>query len=317
MKISRLQEIVYLFRNTAFAEVFASRGKNVYVGCRIVIEPSCKILFFVILVLSLLSCKKAKETAPDSNTGAATTFELNEVYNRLDDVGRLVDDALKQEENNNKLRQTASQSSPTVCWDSLAHDTIKHIITLYFNGTVCSLDQRTRSGQLMINYAPGKKYTEEGFSATVTLKNFSIDNLFLQGARTVENTGSDSLGNVNYTITESNVNILFPDSTHNTWSSVRSRSWNLNGSPASFWDDSWTINGNANGTQRNGKEYAVTFNNVLTKAACIAEGIYCPVQGQEPIIIPDGKLTVDFGDGSCDKSVKITTSKETYDFSFP
>jgi hypothetical protein len=75
-------------------------------------------------------------------------------------------------------------------------------------------------------------------------------------------------------------------------------------------DDVTTVNGTANGTNRNGKNFTVTTNNITKAASCkwISSGTVD--------VTPEGlsTRTVDFGNGTCDADATYTVNGQTIKF---
>ena len=75
-------------------------------------------------------------------------------------------------------------------------------------------------------------------------------------------------------------------------------------------DDVTTVNGTANGVNRNGKKFTVTTNNIIKAAICkwISKGTVD--------VTPEGlsTRTVDFGDGTCDADATYTVNGQTIKF---
>jgi hypothetical protein len=259
-------------------------------------------LAFLFTGILFQQCKKDEEKENEDLTYSQnTTSQTNNANNEFEDVGRIADEAINTEDASN-MRVAAADH----CWDTLIHDKTSHLITVKYNGSTCS-DGRIRKGNILIDYVPGKSYIETGYQCTITLQNYSVNGIKVEGTRKIENLGPNSANNLVHKITEANGKVTYTDNSTITWASTRTREWkNFLNTPFNFTDDEWIISGTANGIKQDGKAYSINFDKITYKMPCLILNIAYPSSGLETITVPEGALKVNFGQGNCDKEVVIT-----------
>jgi hypothetical protein len=74
-----------------------------------------------------------------------------------------------------------------------------------------------------------------------------------------------------------------------------------------------SIEGQSAGTNRRGQAVRMEISEpVVYSRACAIDGIRCPVQGLKAIEIGDRPaLSIDFGDGSCDRVATVSANGQT------
>lgn len=171
-------------------------------------------------------------------------------------------------------------------------------ITIDF-GTGCT-DPRgnTRKGKLVLDYSNGPAGTA-GFTVVTTPDGYSINGVTLEGTRTIELL-SISQTSVVHEITVDNGKATWPDGQISTRESSFTREIN-------FEEQAVYLDGSASGTNRRGKSYSMNINETLVyKRSCVlSEGIYMAVAGIKSFGSEGRQLTIDYGDGACDRAVTI------------
>ena len=143
--------------------------------------------------------------------------------------------------------------------------------------------------------------------------------------KSVVNNGVNSSGNTTFSVAEDG---KVTDASGNSikWTSDRTREW-VAGESTTFWtydssagafllfdgilDDAYAITGSGSGINRDGRNFTVAITTPLHVQFCgwipeITSGTY-ELQPE------DLKLrTVDFGDGSCDRTASVTIGKKSY-----
>lgn len=165
-------------------------------------------------------------------------------------------------------------------------------------------DGRVRKGKIIITHEGDRDVP--GFKRTVTLENFSVDTIGVEGVRVLTYvSGTDTEKEYNTTLTGGQ--LTFPDGTAATRESTRTRI-------ASFDEEGEKTQveryGLASGINREG----LTYNNevdettpILTLSTCREEGTFAPVSGILSINVEgESEKIIDFGDGTCDNLVIVT-----------
>lgn len=169
-------------------------------------------------------------------------------------------------------------------------------------------DGKLRSGRIVIGYT--NMLLVPGASRTITLENYVVDSVKLEGVKTITNVSAtvNDFVSLNYKLT--NGKATWPDGSVATRSVDRTRTWIRGASPLL---DQTKVEGSAQGITREGVAYTVTITNpLLRKRACHAEAIFAPVQGTISFT-RSGKedLTIDYGDGTCDSLVTLSRGENS------
>lgn len=175
-------------------------------------------------------------------------------------------------------------------------------LTIDFGNGCIGPDDRVRKGIITVNH--NGKIWEYDATISVEFTDFFIDDLNIEGKRSIINR-TTSLQYIKHQITLENGKITWPDGTFLTRSADKMRSW-VRGSEG-FEDDVVTVEGNANGTNRLGKSYTMNITEPLVfKKDCRVDKIFIPVSGIKLIETDSKSITIDFGNGECDKTVTVT-----------
>jgi hypothetical protein len=182
-------------------------------------------------------------------------------------------------------------------------------ITIDF-GTGCTRGGNTRSGKIILTYSNGPR-GQIGFKVITTFDNYRINDVQLQGTRTVTRIEASSTNNIKHSIVLADGRAIWPDNGGEvTRSSQFTREWvrDVN-------NERVLLDGTADGTNRRGKDYTMEITNdlVFRRACILSDEIFMAVQGTK-VFTSDGKtMTVDYGDGSCDRSIRLTVNGVTRD----
>ena len=185
----------------------------------------------------------------------------------------------------------------------------KGVITIDFGDDGC-VDKRgnVRKGKIIITY-DGRRFFP-GSTIVTTFDGYSINDIKIEGVRTVTN-ASDSLEeHPSFTIVVVGGKATWPDETFATRESNRKREWIRASNPV---NDEWRVTGTAAGTNRNGVSYTMEITEALIfKRECaISSRIFMPVAGVKLLTTENRQLTIDYGNGTCDKIVTITINGES------
>jgi hypothetical protein len=115
------------------------------------------------------------------------------------------------------------------------------------------------------------------------------------------------LNAIKHHITLAEGKATWPDNTFATRKSDFHRQFNLA-------DSTITVDGTASGSGRLGKTYTMDITKTLVyKRSCMVnDGIYMAVQGTKLFTIDGTKnITIDFGDGACDRTVTVTINNKS------
>lgn len=249
----------------------------------------------------LQSCKKDNDTA--DTTQMQTTAEDLVSYNDLSEftdyeIDMLVDDAFAGDG-----AVSDRGGCPTVTF-AQPKGTWPNTITLDYSPDGCTKDGHTFKGQIVIGQS--NKMNVVGSVRTVTFNNFYINNVKIEGTRTLTNEGPNASGQPVWSRTADET-FTFPDGSTATYSTDRTRTLIAGANTPTPIDNVWSIEGSSTGTNRKGETFTATITAPLIKRALcpwIAEGV---IEFEH-----DGKMrTLDFGDGTCDRDAVLTLNDGT------
>jgi hypothetical protein len=176
------------------------------------------------------------------------------------------------------------------------------VITVDF-GTGCTdLRGNIRSGKLTFTYN-GRRFMPNS-TVVITGQNYVINGVKLEGTRTLTNVTGSTDVSPRFTAVLTGGKATFEDNSQATRESTITWQWIRGTSPS---DDKLIIDqsSKANGTTRAGRNYEVSLLKQLEyKRFC---GI--AVSGIKRYLVNGQKeITVDYGDGDCDKEVTVTVN---------
>jgi hypothetical protein len=272
----------------------------------------------------LSSCKKKKEEEGTPSDG--TTTESNDAQNQWDNALKISEDALDQNDQFSatpRLSGGDARSSATGilgCSQSVLQENITGDgdfigkITVDFGSSLTNActDGKVRRGKLIIKYTG--RYRNMNTVVQVTTEDYYVNNVKVEGRRTVTNAG-----NYVYNVVDSGVNgtgyakFTTLDGKITTWKSTRTRTWTEGKSTALLTDDVYVVSGNADGLSSAGDAYTMTITDLKVKLLCYSAFIYMPVSGTISITSPTGTRSVDYGTGECDRNVTyVHTNGKSY-----
>lgn len=274
-----------------------------------------KVKLFSKLSLSLLvagalittSCRKAsRELLNDSETN-----QEDEQTETVDDnLDQLSDAAVKGDNSAFRLGGPDEFSKLAGTCAVITRDTLNHAdqdtITIDF-GTGCTGgDGKNRKGRIIIYHT--LKYFEAGSVRKTTFDNYYVNDVKVEGERTVTNRGKNSSNQTYWDVVASNMKLTHTSGKTRSWNSTRTRTIISGEETAVKSDDVYRIEGTASGTNGKGDAFTATITSPLIKSVdCrwIKQGVIVfAVTGK-----PD--RTIDFGDGNCDDQAVITVKNKT------
>jgi hypothetical protein len=186
-------------------------------------------------------------------------------------------------------------------------DSPQGVLTVDFGAIGCTdLRGNIRTGKVIFTYN-GRRFVS-GSTVVTTVDNYTINGIKLEGTRTLTNvSGSTSEApKFNAVLTNGKATLLADGTTAERESNI-TWSWIREANPANDYllIDQSSV---ASGTTRAGREYSV----LLTKALKYKRFCGIAVEGIKKYVIDATKeITIDYGNGECDKSVVITVNGVT------
>lgn len=186
----------------------------------------------------------------------------------------------------------------------------KGTITINFGDGCTDLRGNVRKGIIVITY-DGRRFAP-GSVVTLTFDGYSINDVQLAGVRTVTNKTESTQDSPVFNIQLVGGKATWPDGSSATREVNLTRKWLRANNPL---EDSWEVTGVAAGSNRNGTEYTMEITEALLyKRACaVSNRIFIPVAGTKVLVVGDRQMIIDYGDGECDRAVRVTVNGETVD----
>lgn len=185
-------------------------------------------------------------------------------------------------------------------------------IVIDFGTTGCTDDRgNTRTGKIKIHFVNYRFV--EGSTMQLTFENYTINDIKLEGTRTLTNLTGSSEGTPKFQVQLVGGKATWPDGTDATREHCFERQWDR-GNPDILTDDLLTLDQCAGeavaaaGTNRRGVAYTMTIVEPLVfDRSCEYR---MPVQGIKKFVeVATGKeIIIDYGDGECDRMITITVN---------
>jgi hypothetical protein len=263
-----------------------------------------RILLFSILsvaaiAVTLNSCKKEE---PDTDTQSAVDNNVceGEFTSRMHVI------------NSFGIKEQGIKSSMSFGLDTVIIDTINRRITLDFGtGSIDSIDGKIRSGQIIAKF--DRPWLQVGANLTIKLVNYFVKNSATAAAVQY---ACDSITVTRSTLTSFSNKIIggkcIAPSWNLEWAATRTVTQTAGAStPLTDLDDVYSITGESNGKNRNGKTFTVNITSPIVKRAI------CPwIESGIVELTPEGLATrtVDYGPGTCDSQGTLTINGNTFQF---
>ena len=206
------------------------------------------LLSVAILSIGLIftSCKKESTTSTTDPTDDATQLQV-----QTDDQNRFSSESDAADDDANVALETFGGSYvgarpltplPLRCDADVTVDTTVNprTITITYSGATCGGANRTRTGSIVLSFAPGFRWSAAGSHYDITYNNLKITRLSdnksitINGTKTITNvTGGKlvnlaSLGTITHTVTSSSMSVTFDNGSQRTWQVARQRTFTYN-----------------------------------------------------------------------------------------
>jgi len=195
------------------------------------------------------------------------------------------------------------------------NDKTNKILTIDF-GTGCTgAYGRTRSGKMLIQYSG--VLGDSMANRTITFENYKVNGKSIEGTIEVKDILKNASDNLQATRKLTNLKVTFANGKSVTINGSRTREWIAGDGDANPDNNKYKITGTLEGTTSTGRSFTQEITTpIVVDFACAKEGKFARVSGVVEITKVGGygtrKRTVDYGDGTCDNTITITTFRRTY-----
>lgn len=272
-----------------------------------------QILLSSILILALGACRKKQF---DNDQSAMLNYKIETAFDEMTNISDQAVNGNLVYYKSGQIITTKPGDKPnlqkTPCDVIITLDTLNAIRTVIvdYGSTNCDCnDGKQRRGKIVTTFTG--QYIAQGTVITHTPIDYYVNDIKIEGIKTVENMGLNSENQPYFNVIINGVATLTTGETL-TYNSVRVRKWVAGYNTLIYrWDDEYDITGTSQGTFSFGGSYTAQTTNPLR----IKVGCGFPVSGTI-IITPEDKpiRTVDYGSGSCDFTFTVTVNGNTYTF---
>jgi len=260
-----------------------------------------KLLLGLPAILILVACENDNElntVSENEQDVAVAEAEADAVYEDIDDLVLL--SLTEETSSGGRIEEDDDRFCENVI--SVEGNKMSGTVTIDFGEGCQDRNGNVRKGMIVIEYQGGKLIP--GSTVTTTLIEYSINDISIEGVRTLTNISESIESYPTFNITLQNGKITWPDNTFATREVNRVRVWVNANNPL---NDEHHVTGVANGITRRGVTYdMVVTDTLIYKRNCrVSRRGRLPVQGEKQITTDNKLITVDYGDGECDTIVEI------------
>ncbi|MCF6366283.1 MAG: hypothetical protein L3J35_08785 [Bacteroidales bacterium] len=241
-------------------------------------------VFFALGLFALASCEKPDPDAQSAEDDARGSYIMADAFA----VG------------NTEAGGTGKASLPA-CVDVYRNQT--DTIVLTFNN--CDYLGSVRSGSLIINYTR-LDIGARAVNIIITFDNYTIDGIAVEGKITTTFGGTYIRPEIN--VVAENMSATFTDNKTISWSSDKTFTIVSGFGDGNISTNIIEMSGTASGINRQGKSYSSVYNKVRIERSCTAG---YPVSGTVTIESDKGTSVIDYGNGTCDKTITVTNNGVT------
>ena len=274
---------------------------------------SSKISFLICSLTLLFGCQKDDEKVNASDVRSVSEEAvLDTYYQDIDDLGTLTIDATPETDYWGGRTATITVNDDRFCDNviitvtpdqSSTYEVPVGVILVDFGTTGCT-DARgnVRKGKLIFSYE-GWRFNS-GSVVTLTTENYSINGVKLSGTRTSTNVTATQNDPPTFNVVLTNGEAIFADNSTAVRESDITWSW-IRGANPSLDKLIVASSSTASGITREGHSYEVSLLEDLEYHRL------CPiaVSGVKKYLVDgDKEITIDYGTGTCDKTVTLTVN---------
>jgi hypothetical protein len=186
------------------------------------------------------------------------------------------------------------------------------VLTVDYGTSNCDCnDGKTRRGKIITIYTGA--YLAPGTVITHTTENYYVNDIKIDGTKTVTNMGFNNNGQPYFNVQIDGQATLTSGNVVD-YTSTRVRTWNSGfTTPLNRLDDVYDISGNATAVYSTGGGY----NANTTTPVRVQVGCSFPTQGViEMTPVNKATRTINYGNGTCDAQFTVTVNGNTFNFSW-
>ncbi|HMG14326.1 MAG TPA: hypothetical protein VK590_02695, partial [Saprospiraceae bacterium] len=193
---------------------------------------------------------------------------------------------------------------PTVTYAN-PQGTFPNTVTIDFGTGCLGKGGRTRAGQIIVTLTDA--ITNLGAVRTATLQNYSVDGVKIEGKKILTNLGANAAGNITLSRKVEGVVVTFLDGSIASWDAQQTITFIAGFGTKQISDDIIDVTGSGSGINKKGKSFSYNILEALHKD----KSCKWIEQGKAEIKINDKTMTIDFGNGDCDRNAQLTLANGT------
>lgn len=276
------------------------------------------LLLVLLSSVFIISCERDKDQLSNEVVTLAETETINNaIYEEIDGT---VETTLATLDLNkydvSSLKSTSADACPVITVDHPDTTYFPKIVTIDY-GDGCSFvfnnDTITRKGRIIITVT-GRYFVTDA-QRIITFENFYINDVKIEGTRTIANLGINDKGHLTFGIKLEDGKITFNDGKFVTCESERVREWVR----SSDWTkDTIYVTGRASGTNIQGDNYSCEIDDPLVLVHCLVFNRHWTIVDGSLVITIGNEtpIIIDYGDGNCDRTINISKGSKSRSFEF-
>lgn len=267
---------------------------------KFIYRSSSAMLLGIALIFS--ACNKEQETQRSAENHVKQEAEMEAAF---EDTDQLVGSAVQQSENNERIEGLLEGdlcANATVSFNAEA----KSIIIDFGSG--CTSPRGVeRKGKVIISFTG--RYGQNGTVISTSFDNYSVNGIQIEGTRTLTNKGFSNNG-ITFEVKVINGKLTWPDGSSATINLNHDRTWIFNNENRI----EFRISGSASGINRNGENFSSAITEPLVFTLdCVMQQINIPTKGIKKVTVGERpELTINYGDGTCDKTINLSNENRSW-----
>jgi len=259
--------------------------------------------FGLLFSMAIISCKKEKNSDPDTTEMATMTAEAGTADALYDDVFSVIAETAADEDLD--ARTAARISSCATVTVSPADDSYPKTVTVDFGSGCTSTNGVTRKGSF--TFSLSSKLLQTGATVSVSFTNYSVNGYQLEGTYSLVNNSSQATG-ISFTVAVDAGKITYPDGQYFEYETNQVRQQVAGTGTLTPLDDEYDVTGSMSLANSEGKTLTASVTSPLHR------NLSCRniVSGTMAISFNGINGVFDYGAGDCDTEATLVVLGKTY-----
>ncbi len=250
-------------------------------------------IFSLGLLVTLASCKKDDNIAsPNTEVDETTVMQASESDQIVNDALATIDDAMDGS------------------FDGIGNGRVEACGTVSLNlqqksvgidfGAGCQGNfGRNRKGKITVAFTDSQR--------SITFQDYAVEGYAISGT-VVQGNIVRTRAQISYTTSASNLVVTTPNRKFTITNMQRTTQINLGNNPRQIIDNEVKITGTSAGINNNGENFTTEITSpLIIKQACFQSGVFYPVSGVGIVrVAAKPAITIDYGNGTCEKQITAT-----------